>query len=227
MAKQWSKAWKSSKNPSKQRKYRDNAEYHHRDRFVSARLKDKLQDMIGTKTMPVREGDRVRIVRGDYYGTYGDIRRVDRENYKLYIDGVNRETVSGSEVTVPIDPSNVIITEMNLDDDKRVEKYGLTDEEKREIRVEKVEEEPEEDVDEETDETEDVEDAATDDEDAEETASADVDYEELVKENIADIKDTVREQELDPEKVLEAEQDNKDRKTLVEWLESRAEGDSR
>ncbi len=50
---------------------------------------------------------------------------------------------------------------------------------------------------------------------------ADVDYEELVQETIADIKERVEENDLDLEKVLEAEQANKDRTTLVSWLEER------
>ncbi len=220
MAKQWSKDWKASKNPSKQRKYRENAEYHHRDKFLSARLKDKLQDTVGTKTMPIREGDRVRIERGDHQGTYGDVRDIDRENYKIYIDGINRETVSGSEVTVAIDPSNVVITEMQLDDDKRVEKFGLTDEEKREIMVEETEEEDTED---EAD-SDDEEEAS---EDADESASeAETEYDALVQENISEIKDAVEEQDLDPAKVLDAEKENKDRTTLVDWLESRVDGDN-
>lgn len=50
-----------------------------------------------------------------------------------------------------------------------------------------------------------------------------VDYEDLVRANIDEIKERVEEDDLDPERVIEAEQDNKDRKTLVEWLEERME----
>ncbi len=57
------------------------------------------------------------------------------------------------------------------------------------------------------------------------TDTADVDYADLVKENISDIKAAVEEQELDPEKVLDAEKDNKDRVTLKDWLERRVEGE--
>ncbi|MCJ7478869.1 MAG: 30S ribosomal protein S3 [Candidatus Nanohaloarchaeota archaeon QJJ-7] len=49
----------------------------------------------------------------------------------------------------------------------------------------------------------------------------DVDYDELVQENISDIKERVEEEGLDPGKVLEAEEDNKNRTTLVSWLEGR------
>ncbi len=49
------------------------------------------------------------------------------------------------------------------------------------------------------------------------------DYASLVDGTVDEVKDAVRDDDLDPDKVLAAEQDGKDRKTLVEWLERRAE----
>lgn len=222
----WSKEWKSSKNPGKQRKYRSNAPYHRRSQFLSARLDEDVREKVGTKTLPIREGDRVKVLRGDYKGTYGDVREVDREEYKIYIEGVDRETVSGSEVTVAIDPSNVVITRLNLDDDMRVEKYDITEAEMEDISVEEETEEVAEDDDESSEPATDEESGDEDggaDSTEEEEAAADVDYEALVTENISDIKDRVRDEDLDAAKVLEAEKTNKDRKTLVEWLENRME----
>lgn len=48
-----------------------------------------------------------------------------------------------------------------------------------------------------------------------------VDYAELASENIADIKEAVAEQDLHLDELLEAERENKDRQTLVTWLEER------
>lgn len=47
------------------------------------------------------------------------------------------------------------------------------------------------------------------------------DYAALVTENIADIKERVRDEDLDPGKVLDAERENKSRTTLISWLEGR------
>ncbi len=49
----------------------------------------------------------------------------------------------------------------------------------------------------------------------------DVDYDELVEGTIDEVKDAVESRDLDPELVLEAEKENKDRKTLKQWLEDR------
>ncbi|MDY6774306.1 MAG: 30S ribosomal protein S3 [Candidatus Nanohaloarchaea archaeon] len=54
-----------------------------------------------------------------------------------------------------------------------------------------------------------------------EEGAEEADYGELVQENIEDVKEAVEEEGLDPEKVLEAEKDNKNRTTLISWLEGR------
>lgn len=69
--------------------------------------------------------------------------------------------------------------------------------------------------------------AASDDGDNDaEWGENDVDYETVVVDGTVDeVKEAVREQDLDPETVLEAEREHKDRKTLVEWLERRIDDD--
>lgn len=49
--------------------------------------------------------------------------------------------------------------------------------------------------------------------------AADVDYEEVVQGTVAEVKHQVMEEDLDPEQVLEAEKNGKDRVTLIDWLE--------
>jgi len=56
-----------------------------------------------------------------------------------------------------------------------------------------------------------------------EQEAANVDYEELVDENISDIKEFVAENEVDLERLLEAEVEHKDRKTLKSWIEDSME----
>ncbi len=46
-----------------------------------------------------------------------------------------------------------------------------------------------------------------------------VDYEEVVQGTIPEVKHEILENDLDPEKVLDAEKENKDRVTLTDWLE--------
>jgi large subunit ribosomal protein L24 len=84
--------------------------------------------------MPVRKGDTVKVLRGDYKGFEGKISRVDRKSYKIYVDGINREKADGSSIPVPIHPSKVEVTRLNLDDkwrNKILERKGPREEEEK------------------------------------------------------------------------------------------------
>ncbi len=60
-------------------------------------------------------------MRGDYRGLEGKVTRVDRKNYGVFVEGVTREKVDGTSIPVPIHPSKIMITRLNLDDKWRRE----------------------------------------------------------------------------------------------------------
>ena len=122
MKKKFSKKWISSKQPRKQRKYRYNAPLHVRQKLISAHLSKKLREELGIRSIPVRKGDRVKIMRGQFKGKEGNVTKVDLKKLKIYIDVAKRKKVSGQEVQVPIDPSNVMIIELNKEDKKRLKR---------------------------------------------------------------------------------------------------------
>ncbi len=117
--KEFSPKWNSSKQPRKQRKFRHKAPMHIRQKLVSAHLDRALRKEYAVRSMQVRKGDEVVVVSGEYKKRKGVIARVDLKSLKIFVDGLKRKKVSGQEVDVPIDPSNVMITKMNLDDKKR------------------------------------------------------------------------------------------------------------
>jgi large subunit ribosomal protein L24 len=107
--------------PRKQRKKMYQAPQHIRYKRFSAPLSSTLKFSHNTNSIPVRTGDTVRIMRGDYKGFEGKVSRVDRKKYRIFVEGVSREKVDGSTVLVPIHPSKVMITQLNLDDRWRKE----------------------------------------------------------------------------------------------------------
>ena len=111
----------SSSQPRKQRKRAYNIPLHKKKSLLSAKLAPELAGSYGKRSLPVREGDQVEVIRGEFYGTRGAVSKVDRRNAKLAIDNVTREKVDGSKVHQPVHPSNVMITKLNLDDEKRKE----------------------------------------------------------------------------------------------------------
>ncbi|HIE19042.1 TPA: 50S ribosomal protein L24 [Candidatus Bathyarchaeota archaeon] len=131
-----------TKDPSKQRKLLYNAPHHVRGKIMSAHLSQDLRESYGVRSLPIRSGDTVRILRGDYKDYEGRVTRVDRGKYRVYVDGVAREKADGTTTPVPIHHSKVEITRLNLDDDWRkriLERKGSPKgEEKPSENVEKI-----------------------------------------------------------------------------------------
>lgn len=108
---------KASKQPRKTRKrmvYR--APLHVRGRQLVAPLSMELRREHGIKRMRVRKGDTVLIVRGSYAGIESRVVRVDLKRRRIYVEGVTRTRSDGREIFVPIHPSKVVITKLDLSD---------------------------------------------------------------------------------------------------------------
>jgi len=107
--------------PRKQHRMLHDAPSHVRSKLFSAPLSSTLKDAHKVRSIPVRTGDTVRLMRGDKKGTEGKVTRVDRSKYRLFVEGITREKVDGTAIQVPIHPSKVMITSLNLDDKWRRE----------------------------------------------------------------------------------------------------------
>jgi large subunit ribosomal protein L24 len=83
---------------------------------MAAPLSPDLIKSKGVKALPVRKGDTVRVVRGDHLGFEGKINRVDLKRYRIFIEGLTREKVDGTNIFVSVHPSKVIIKNLKLDD---------------------------------------------------------------------------------------------------------------
>ena len=107
---------KRVKDPRKQRKRLYNAPAHLRHKLMAAPLAPELISSKGVKTLPVRKGDTVRIVRGDHAGFEGKVNRVDLKEYRIFLEGLTREKVDGTNIFLSVHPSKVIIKNLKLDD---------------------------------------------------------------------------------------------------------------
>jgi large subunit ribosomal protein L24 len=108
-----------SKRPSKQRKALYQAPLHRRHKLLSAHLSKELRKQWSKRSLPVRNGDEVKVMRGKFKGTTGKISKVDLKKLRVYIENVKRKKVSGEEVFVPINPSNLLLINPIMDDPKR------------------------------------------------------------------------------------------------------------
>jgi large subunit ribosomal protein L24 len=110
----------NSKKPNKQRKAFYAAALHTKHKFLSAHLSKELMKNWKKRSMPVRKGDEVKVMRGEFKGTSGKISRVDLRKTKVYIENVKRKKSSGEEVYVPVHPSNLLILNPVMEDKERL-----------------------------------------------------------------------------------------------------------
>jgi len=108
-----------SAQPRKQRKRLYNAPLHKLPKLMSAHLSPELREKYNRRSFPVRVGDRVKILRGEFRGVEGKVTKVDRERQMVYVEDVTTKKADGTTVQRPIHVSNVMITELNLDDEYR------------------------------------------------------------------------------------------------------------
>ncbi|MCB9358574.1 50S ribosomal protein L24 [Candidatus Woesearchaeota archaeon] len=119
MKKDYVSTWKASSQPRKQRKYQYNAPMHISGKFVSANLSKELRPKYGVRSIRLRKGDKVRVLRGQYKGKSGKVERVSLKYTKVFITGIELLRKDGTKSLIPVEPSNLQITDLDTSDKKR------------------------------------------------------------------------------------------------------------
>ena len=115
----FSRTWKSSKLPRKQRKYLKNAPLHIRRKFVKSHLSKDLMKKYSTRSIQLKKGDKVKILRGQFSGKTGKVKKINLKLSKIYIEGVESFKKDGNKSFYPIHASNLLILELMTEDKKR------------------------------------------------------------------------------------------------------------
>lgn len=117
---QFSTAWKSSKQPRKQRKYTYNAPLHVKHSFLNAHLSKELRAKHGIRSLSVRKGDEVKVMRGSQYKQKAKIASVDVKRTRVVLEGLTRTKKDGSKVPIYFNPSNLLIVSLGSEDKRRL-----------------------------------------------------------------------------------------------------------
>ena len=120
MKKEFSTAWKASKQPRKQRKYRANAPIHIKRKMLSANLSKELRKKYSTRNTVVKKGDKVKIMRGKFKKKEGKIMDVYIKSGKITIEGIIKKKLDGSSVNAPMKASNLQIITLNLEKKRKI-----------------------------------------------------------------------------------------------------------
>jgi len=91
-----------------------------RRKIMSANLSKELQVRHGVRSMPIRKDDEVIITRGMYKTREGKVIACFRKKFVVHIERITREKVNGTSVPVGISASNLTITKLKMDKDRKI-----------------------------------------------------------------------------------------------------------
>jgi large subunit ribosomal protein L26e len=86
---------------------------------MSSGLNKELREKHSVRSMPIRKDDEVLIVRGKNKGKEGKVVQVYRKKWVIHVERVTTDKSNGATVQIGIHPSNVVITNLKLDADRK------------------------------------------------------------------------------------------------------------
>ena len=86
---------------------------------MSSHLSKDLKAKYNVRSIPVRKGDTVQIMRGFYKGKSGKVQTVYRRRWCVYVEKLVKEKVNGQQAQIPFDASNLKVTALRLDADRK------------------------------------------------------------------------------------------------------------
>jgi large subunit ribosomal protein L24 len=128
-----------SSQPRKQRLARAHAPHHQARKQIASHLSEELLLKYNRRSATVITGDEVKVLRGDHKGKSGRILEVVVTDRKVVVEGVTNKKADGTEVPLPVDPSNLVIVKLNLEDGRREDRLKRSEKaQKGEPKVQKA-----------------------------------------------------------------------------------------
>jgi len=87
--------------------------------MLRCRLDDSLREEYGLRSLNVKKGDLVRIMRGQFRDTEGKVLGVDYRTIRVLVDGASTTKSDGKEARVPLHPSNLMLVKLELSDERK------------------------------------------------------------------------------------------------------------
>ncbi|MGY5875832.1 MAG: 50S ribosomal protein L24 [Candidatus Thorarchaeota archaeon] len=109
----------SPKAPRKQRKQIYKSPLHANKRRLKCRLDEFLHEEYGLRSLVIKKGDLVRVMRGQFRDTEGKVIGVSYSKMKIYIESATTTKADGKEVNIPLHPSNLLIVKLEIDDERK------------------------------------------------------------------------------------------------------------
>merc|ERR1712083_150161 len=90
-----------------------------RRKLMSSHLSKELRKKYDVRSIPVRHGDTVKIMCGPNKNREGKVTEVYRRKWCIHVEKIVKEKTNGQQANLPVHPSNVVITTLRLDKDRK------------------------------------------------------------------------------------------------------------
>lgn len=110
---------KKTVQPRKQRLRVHTTPLHKRGKRIASVLSPELKKKYNKKSLPLRVGDTVEVMRGNFKGHKEKVAAIDRQGYRVYVKGVVNKKANGEETLRPTYASNLRLVELDVTDKKR------------------------------------------------------------------------------------------------------------
>jgi large subunit ribosomal protein L24 len=104
----------SPKSPRKQRRQVKQNPTHARKSLLNCRLDEFLQEEYGLRSLHVKKGDLVKIMRGQFRDTEGKVIRVDHKNIRVHLDSATVTKSDGKEAKLELNDERKKLIESKL-----------------------------------------------------------------------------------------------------------------
>lgn len=101
-----------------QRKYALGAPSSVKRKLMSCHLAKALRDQYKIRSLPIKRGDEVKILKGKAKGKSGKVVQVYRKRNCIYVDKVQREKQNGQTVFLPIKPCYCVVEKLLINKDR-------------------------------------------------------------------------------------------------------------
>ena len=93
---------------------------HVQNKFPCSHLSKELKEKVKARSLRVRKGDKVKVMRGQHKGKSGTVDRVDTKRTKVFISGIEFAKKDGSKSLYPIHSTQLMIMTLEGKDKLRL-----------------------------------------------------------------------------------------------------------
>ncbi len=105
--------------PGKERKRQIIAPLHEKQKSVHVHLSTELRKKYNKRAVQIRKDDVVKIMVGKFKGKEGKVVKVNIKKGFVNVENMKIKKVDGKEIYVRMNPSNLVIKTLNINDNKR------------------------------------------------------------------------------------------------------------